>query len=130
MIQRLGIRAKLYSEGIYKSKKGKITAKLRIIIMQQDNLKKFAKIVNFNLINKQNKLKQALESYIVNERPNGEGEKHAIDFLNKVYKEKGYFTFGDLGRDLVRIGKTYDLAGRYLKKLIKKGTIQKIKWGI
>lgn len=38
-------------------------------------------------------------------------------------------TIGDLGKELLRIGKSYDLAGRYLGNLTKKGIIKKIKHG-
>lgn len=127
MLEKLGIRTSIYSEGIYKSKIGRITAKWRLVILQQDNLKKFAELINFNLVDKQNKLKGILKSYIIHKRSNGEGDKYAAEFLMKIYKEKGFFTFGDLGRELVRTGRGYDSAGRYLGNLIKKEIIRKIK---
>ena len=130
LLLKLGIDAKIYPEGVYKSKNGNLTAKWRIQIGQQDQLKRFAELINFNLIGKQNKLKKILKSYKLNARPNGEGDKHAYEFLIKLYKEKGFFKFGDLGKELVKIGRSYDLAGRYLANLAKKGLIKKIKRGV
>lgn len=129
MLEKLGIKTKFYLQGIYKSLNNRITAKWRLTIQQQDNLKKFAELINFNLINKQNKLKEALKSFKINKRANGEGDAHAAEFLMKIYKEKGFFKFGDLGKELVKSGRSYDSAGRYLGNLIKKGIIKKIKYG-
>lgn len=129
MLEKLGIKTNIYSQGVYKSKNDRITAKWRLVILQQDNLKKFSELINFNLIDKRNKLKKILKSFKINKRSNGEGDKYAIDFLTNIYKEKRYFKFGDLGRELVRTGRSYDSAGRYLGNLVKKGIIKKIKYG-
>jgi len=129
LLRQLGINAKMYLEGIYKSRRNKITVKWRLQIAQQDSLRKFAEIINFSLENKRKKLFNALKSYKINEFPNGETEKFAIKVLTPIYKKKGYFSFGDLGRKLEKIGKTYDLAGHYLKVLTEKKIIKKISRG-
>ena len=130
LLLQLGIYSRLYPEGIYRSRNGNLTAKWRIQIARQDQLRRFSELINFNLTDKQNKLKDALKSYKLNERPNGEGDKHAYEFLMKVYKEKGFFKFGDLGKELVKIDRSYDLAGKYLANLARKGLIKKIKRGV
>ena len=58
LLLKLGIDARIYPEVVYKSKNGNLTAKWRIQIGQQDQLKRFAELINFNLIGKQNKLKR------------------------------------------------------------------------
>lgn len=129
LLQELGIKSKIVSAGIYRAKNGKMSAKWQIDIIQQDNLRKFAREVNFNLSHKQEKLNELLASYKVHERSKGEGQRHALEICTKAYKKKGYFKFGDLGKELVLLGKSYDLAGRYLKTLEQKGMIRKIKRG-
>tara|TARA_Y100000310_G_scaffold342435_1_gene445698 strand:+ start:8511 stop:9785 length:1275 start_codon:yes stop_codon:yes gene_type:complete len=129
ILEKLGIKTNINPDGIYRSKNNKITAKWRLVILQQDNLKKFSELINFNLINKRKKLENILKSYKINKRHNGEGDRHAAEFLKKVYKEKGFFKFGDLGRELVRMGRSHDSAGVYLRNLQKKNIIKKIKYG-
>lgn len=129
LLQKLGIDARMYFEGIYKSRKNKITAKWRIQIGQQDSLRKFAEIINFTLKNKRRKLSNALKSYRVREFPNGEAEKFAVKVLDPIYKKRGYFFFSDLGKELVKIGRTYDLAGYYLRTLTEKKVIKKVRYG-
>lgn len=129
LLNKLGIDTRIYFEGVYKSRRNRITAKWRIQVGQQDSLKKFAEIIGFNLKNKRRKLSDALKSYKVKEFPNGEAEKFAIKVLSPIYNKKGYFFFGDLGKELVKIGRSYDLAGYYLRALIEKKVIQKVKRG-
>lgn len=129
LLCNLGIDARIYFEGVYKSHKNKITTKWRIQIGQQDSLRRFAKIINFNLKEKREKLFRALESYKVRELPNGETEKFVIKTLNPIYNKKGYFFFGDLGKELLKTGRSHDLAGYYLKTLTEKRIIRKIKRG-
>lgn len=129
LLCKLGIDARIYFEGIYKSRKNRITAKWRIQIGQRDSLEKFAKIINFNLKNKSRKLSNALKSYKVREFPNGEPKKFAVKILNPIYRKKGCFLFGDLGKELLKIGRTYDLAGYYLRTLTEKKIIKKVKRG-
>lgn len=126
LLCNLGIDAKMYSEGVYKSLDSKITAKWRIQIGQQDSLKKFSELVNFSLKEKKERLLMVLNSYKIKEFPNGEGEKFVIRFLQTLYAQKHYFTFGDLGKEFTRIGRSHDLAGRYLKILIEKKIIKKM----
>lgn len=125
LLYKLGIDARIYYEGVYKSRKSKITAKWRIQIGQQDSLRRFAGIIGFNLKDKRRKLFDALKSYRVKEFPNNEAEKFAIKVLNPIYN----FFFGNLGKELVKIGRSYDLAGYYLKTLTEKKVIKKIKRG-
>jgi hypothetical protein len=129
LLHELGIDARMYLEGVYKSQRGRVTVKWRLQIAQQDSLRRFAEIINFNLKNKRKKLFNVLKSYKVNEFPNGEAEKFAIEVLGPIYKKKGCFSFGDLGKKLGKIGKTYDLAGYYLKVLTEKKIIKKISRG-
>ena len=63
------------------------------------------------------------------EFPNGEAEKFAIKVLNPIYKKRGYFFFGDLGKELVKISRGYDLAGYYLKILTEERIVKKVKRG-
>lgn len=130
LLYKLGINAKMYREGVYRSLGGQITAKWRICIYQQDNLRKFAENINFNLKNKAEKLVRALDSYKVKEFPNGEGEKFVIKILEPIYNKNGYVRFGDLGRELEKTGRTYDLAGRYLKILTAKNILKKVRYGV
>jgi len=129
LLYKLGIDARIYYEGVYKSQKDKITAKWRIQVGQQDSLRKFAGIIAFNLKSKLKKLSDALKSYKVKEFPNGEAEKFAIKVLNPIYKKRGYFFFGDLGKELVKISRGYDLAGYYLKILTEERIVKKVKRG-
>lgn len=129
LLRKLGIDARIYFEGIYKSRKNKITAKWRIQIGQQDSIRKFSETINFNLKTKRGKLSEVLKSYKVKEFPNGEAEKFAIKILTPIYKKKSFFFFGDLGKELVKTGRGYDLAGYYLKALTEKKMIKKIKRG-
>ena len=55
--------------------------------------------------------------------------KKVLKSAIKYYKEKGFFNYGDLGKELVKTGRSFDLAGRYLRKLREEGTIEKIKYG-
>lgn len=129
LLLKLGIDAKLYQDGLYKNKEGEISAKWKIQIGQQDQLRKFAELINFSLNSKRNKLNQLLTSYQFRKLPNGKGKEEALNFINKVYKKKGFFTFGDLGRELVRTGRSHDLAGRYIQYFINKKIIKRIKQG-
>ena len=129
LLCKLGIDARVYSEGLYKSLNNRITAKWRIQIGQQSSLRKFAELINFNLKEKQEKLSKMLKSYKREKFPNGEGEKFSIRVLKSIYSRKGYIMFGDLAKELIKTGRSYDLAGWYLKILIEKKVIQKIKRG-
>ena len=130
ILLKLGIDARLYPEGVYLSKNNRMTAKWRIQIGQQDQLKKFAELIGFNLIEKRKKLNSMLKSYQYRKLPNGEGRKQALEFIKETYNQQGYFKFGDLGKELVKSGRSYDLAGRYLKEFIEKRLIKKVKRGI
>jgi len=129
LLQKLGIDARIYFEGIYKSRRNRITAKWRIQIGQQDSLRKFAEIINFNLKTKRRKLSKALESYRRHEFPNGEGQKFVTKALKHIQEKKGYFSYGDLSKKFLKIGKSYDLSGYYLRMLVKKKIIKKLKRG-
>ncbi len=130
LLQSFGIDAKMYPEGVYKSKNNKITAKWRINVIQQDRIKLFNDIIGFNLREKQTKLLKMINSYKVKEFPNYYGEIFSTNILKQIHDKKGFFTFGDLGNELVKTGRSYDLAGRYLRILQRKGKINKIKRGI
>ncbi|MEK6838028.1 MAG: hypothetical protein AABX69_05225 [Nanoarchaeota archaeon] len=75
-------------------------------------------------------MNRIIDSYQFIKLPNGEGRKQALSVIKKVYKEKGYFRFKDLGKELMRSGRSHDLAGFYLKEFIEKGLINKVKQGI
>lgn len=126
----LGIDAKLYEEGVYKSKNGNITAKWRIQVAQQDQLRKFAELINFSLICKKEKLNQILNSYQYRKLSNGKGKEEALEFIKKTFKKKGFIKFGDLGKEMVKTGRSYNLAGRYLNYFLDIGVIKKVKRGI
>ncbi|MBI2141796.1 hypothetical protein HYU16_05245 [Candidatus Woesearchaeota archaeon] len=130
LLLRLKIDARFYPEGIYLSKNKQITAKWRIQIGQQDNVRRFSNLIGFNLRNKKEKLSKMINSYKFRKLPNGEGRKQALFFIRKVYNEKGYFQFNDLGKELVAGGRSHDLAGMYLKEFIERGLISKVKRGI
>jgi len=53
-----------------------------------------------------------------------------LNFIKKVFKEKGYFRYSDLGKELVKTGRSYDLAGNYLEFFLKQKKIKKIKRGV
>lgn len=130
LLLKLGIDARLYSEGIYKNKKGYITTKWRIQIGQQDQLRKFAELINFNLERKRKKLDKILKSYQYKQLPNGLGKKEALEFIKKILKKKRFFRFKDLGKELMKSGRSYDLAGYYLNFFLNQKVIKKIKWGV
>ncbi|MBU4501546.1 MAG: hypothetical protein KKA79_03065 [Nanoarchaeota archaeon] len=130
LLINLGIDAKVYSEGVYKNKKGKITAKWRIQIGQQDSIRKFAESINFSLKRKREKLDKILESYQYRKLPNGQGKKEALDFIKKVLKKKGFLKFSNLGMELMKSGRSYDLAGYYLKFFIDQKIIKKTQRGV
>jgi hypothetical protein len=46
-------------------------------------------------------------------------------FRDYIDKRKSYLSFGDLGKRLVKIGKSYDLASYYLKVLTEKRLLKK-----
>lgn len=130
LLLKLNIDTRLYSEGVYQSKNKQITAKWRIQIGQQDNVRRFSALINFNLRGKKAKLNQIVNSYKFRKLPNGEGRKQALSFIKKVYKENGHLQFNDLGKELVKSDRSHDLAGMYLKEFIEKGLISKVKRGI
>lgn len=129
MLSDLGINPKIYSEGVYKSKNSRITAKWRIQIAHQNDLRKFQELINFTLKDKKNKLIKVIKSYKIKNFHNYEGEKIVLKIAKVFYKKRGYFTFGDIGKELIKTGRSYNLAGRYIKILSKRGVIQKIKRG-
>ena len=124
-----GIETKTYSVGIYLSKKNNITAKWKIELGNQDSLQKFYKHINFTVKDKKKKLSKALTSYQNKKLPNGDGKKHALEVMRRFYKEKGHFTFGEVGREIVKTGRSFDIAGRYLKYFCENGVIEKKKRG-
>lgn len=130
LLLKLGIDARLYPEGAYKAKNGNLTAKWRIQIGQQDNLRKFAKLINFSLKEKREKLNKILNSYRQKKCPHGKGREKVLQFIKKIYKKKGFFRYGDLGKELVKKERSYDLAGYYLKFFLDKKIIKKNKQGI
>jgi len=130
MLTNLGLNPKIYPEGIYKSKSNRITAKWRIQITQQDNLRRFQELINFSLKEKKRKLTKALDSYKVKEFSNYEGERFVLALFNKILTKKDFVTFGDIGKELEKTGRSYDLAGRYLKILINKKLVKKIRRGL
>ncbi|MFA6461305.1 MAG: hypothetical protein WCV90_03490 [Candidatus Woesearchaeota archaeon] len=129
LLSKLGINSKIYSEGIYKNKKGEITAKYRIEIKQQDRVKKFYEEVNFNLNDKKNKLLEIIGSYPYHKLAHEEGKKHALKIMQKFYKQKSFFKYGDLGREIVKSGRSFDLASKYIKHFCEKGIIERIGYG-
>lgn len=129
LLSKLGINGKIYSEGIYKNKKGEITAKYRIEIKQQDRIKKFYEEVNFNLSDKKKKLLDVINSYPYHKLAHGDGKKQAFKVMQKFYKQKGFFKYGDLGKEIVKSGRSFDLATKYINYFRKKEIIEKIGYG-
>jgi transcriptional regulator with XRE-family HTH domain len=129
LLCKLGIDARIYSEGVYKSRRNKITTKWRIQIGQQDSLRKFAEIINFNLFSKRKKLSAALNSYKIHEFPNGKGEEFVTEAFKDICEKKRCFFYKDLSKKFLEIGKSYDLSGYYLQLLLKKKLIKKLKLG-
>ena len=129
LLYKLGIDARIYSEGVYRSRRKRITAKWRIQIGQQDSVRKFSKIINFNLKVKRRKLSEVLKSYKLHKFSHNEGKKFVAKILNQIYKKKGYFFYGDLSKKFLKIGKSYDLSGYYLRILTRKKLIKKLKRG-
>ncbi|MDP7458140.1 MAG: hypothetical protein QGH47_05425, partial [Candidatus Woesearchaeota archaeon] len=129
LLHKLGIDARLYSEGYYKNKKCQFTGKWRIQIGQQDHVKKFAELINFTLSTKREKLKEILNSYQYRKLPNGKGKEEAYCFIRKTTEKKGFIKYCDLAREMVKTGRSYDLAGRYLKYFLDTNMIKKIKRG-
>lgn len=127
LLSNFKINAKTVFDGIYKSKKSNITAKWKIELGNQEILQEFYKHINFTVIHKKEKLSKAIASYQNKKLPNGEGKKHALEVMQRFYKEKGHFTFGDIGREIVKTGRSFDLAGRYLKYFSENGVIKKKK---
>lgn len=126
LLKSLGFDCRLYSEGFYKSKTGAITSKWRIQIGQQDELRKFATLINFNLQKKREKLDVILSSYQYRKLPDGKGKEEILQLI----KERKLVTFADVGRMLVTSGRSYDLAGHYLRFFVDQGVIQKVKRGV
>ncbi|MEK6863269.1 MAG: hypothetical protein AABW53_01080 [Nanoarchaeota archaeon] len=129
LLSNFGIKTKTYPDGIYLSKKNNITAKWKIELGNQDSLQNFHKHINFTVNDKKEKLSKALTSYQHKKLPNGEGKKHALKVMQRFYKEKGHFAFGEVGREIVKTGRSFDLAGRYLKYFCENGIIKKTKRG-
>ena len=129
LLSNFGIKTKTYPDGIYLSKRNNITAKWKIELGNQDSLQIFHRHINFTVNDKKEKLSKAITSYQHKKLPNGEGKKHALEVMQRFYKEKGHFTFGEVGREIVKTGRSFDLAGRYLKYFCENGIIKKTKRG-
>src|SRR3989344_5099723 len=130
LLLKLGIDARLYPEGIYNSKNGNLTAKWRIQIAQQDQLKKFAELIGFNLDRKRQKLREMIKSYQFRKLPNGKAKNESLDFIENTIKNKGFFKYSDLAKEIVKSGRSYDMAGRYIRFFLEQKRIKKIKRGI
>lgn len=129
LLRKLGIDAKLYREGIYRSANGRTTAKWRIQIAQQDNLKRFAEKIGFNHSEKSRKLAIAISSFKKKKSPNGFTEKIVLEHVLRMSRKKDTISFKDIGDKLVALGMDYDSAGRFLKTFIKKNVLVKVKRG-
>ncbi len=130
LLLKLGIDARLYPEGIYLSKNNNLTAKWRIQVAQQDHLKTFSNIINFNLSSKRKKLATMLNSYQIRKRPNGEGKNETLQIITNIFKNKGFFTYGDVAKEMIERKFCYDSAGQHLHSLLQDGTIKKIRRGV
>jgi len=130
LLKELGIDAKLYPEGLYRSINKKTSAKWRIQIAQQDNLKLFAEKIGFNHTKKKTKLSQALKSYKRRKSSHGYTEKIIWRYVLQLSKRKNFITFEDIGKKLVLLNMTYDFAGTFLRKFLKDKRIRKIKRGV
>jgi len=130
LLKELGIDAKLYPEGIYRSINERTTAKWRIQIAQQDNLKLFDEKIGFNHTKKKEKLILAIKSYKRRKSSHGYMEKIIWEYILQLSKRKKFITFKDIGKKLVLLGVTYDFAGTFLRKFLKANKIRKIKRGV
>jgi hypothetical protein len=130
LLKKAGIDARLYREGVYRSISGRTTVKWRIQIAQQDNLRLFAEKINFNLLEKKEKLNLAIHSYIHKKTANGVTEKIIWAHVFQLSKQKKFISFGDVGKKLISLGLSYDFAGVFLRKFVKSGRIEKLKRGV
>jgi hypothetical protein len=130
LLRRMGIDARLYKEGIYRSINGRTTAKWRLQISQQDGLKTFSENIGFTHTTKKCKLKQAIKSYKRKKSPNGIMNKTIWEYVLYLSEKNGTFTFGDIGRRLQLLGMNSNYAGAFLSIFLKDKRIRKIKRGI
>lgn len=130
LLRKLGIDAKLYREGIYMARNKRVSAKWRIQIAQQDNLRLFSEKIGFSHSLKSQKLKNALDSYKMKQSSNGATEQIIWRHTLELSKRKEQFTFKDIGKKLISLGLSYDFAGKFLRKFLKAGRITKIRRGV
>jgi len=129
LLRKLGIDAKIYNEGFYRSRKDKITVKWRIQIGQQDSIKKFESEVGFSLEEKRNKLNELINSYVKRKLPNNCGKNLVIEIGKKYCQRNGFFRYSDLSKDFVSMKFSSNFAGSHLKSLLNEGIIRKIERG-
>jgi len=126
----LACKIGLYSEGIYKALSGQMSVKHRIQLTQRTNLEKFYHRIGFTLSFKRQKLKDAIDSYVLTKFQNGDGLKFVFERVEEICARKGAVKYSDISLELAAIGRCRDLAGRYLKKLVDLKVLLKVKRGV
>ena len=71
-----------------------------------------------------------IKSYQFRKLPNGKAKNESLDFIENTIKNKGFFKYSDLAKEIVKSGRSYDMAGRYIRFFLEQKRIKKIKRGI
>jgi len=129
LLRLLGIDTKLYTNGVWKNKKGIVSVQWRLEISTKKDLEDFRDIIGFTLNNKKRRLENLINRYKHYSFHNYAG----IEFVKTKILEvnnNGIFKFRDLSQMFQRENKCISLTSHYIKKLENENFIKKIKHGI
>ena len=130
LLRKIGIDARLYPEGVYHSKNGRMTVKWRIQVAQQDNIRLFSQKIGFNYSVKRKKLETMISSYRKKKGPDGRTEKLVWNYILRTSKKQKETPRKNVCNFLGALGFTHDFASTFLKKFSEQGKIQKIRRGV
>lgn len=128
LLNLLGIETKLYTNGVWKNKKGTVSAQWRLEISTKKDLENFQKNVGFTLDDKKRKLKRLINGvrYSFHDHEGIKFTKTKIFEINK----NGVVKFRDLAQIFQKENRCVSLTSHYIKKLENENFIKKVKQGI
>jgi transcriptional regulator with XRE-family HTH domain len=128
LLNLLGIETKLYTNGVWKNKKGTVSAQWRLEISTKKDLENFQKNVGFTLNDKKRKLKRLINGvrYSFHNHEGIEFTKIKIFEINK----NGIFKFRDLAQIFQKENRCISLTSCYIKKLETGNFIKKVRQGV
>lgn len=129
LLNSLGIETKLYTNGVWKNKKGTVSTQWRLEISTKKDLERFQNAVGFTLDDKKTKLKNLINNYKHYSFHNYAG----IEFTKtKIFEmnKNGIFEFRDLAQIFQKENRCISLTSHYIKKLENENFIKKVKQGV